>query len=195
MRKLIRVVVIFIWLALALAAVSTAAGCGDSNQGKAQDLLQKADTFMNRLDKGVDTLASDLEALSETIKEGGALTASFLDQTSASLRNEASQVVEQVRQARLETAKVLALKASYDYKEYAALQDEILDNAVTLTKTLSDVFTQLSGVSAALSAGTTPDTTQLSDTASGWVDSFNEIKNKSRALLRKAEKLKEEKDL
>lgn len=195
MRHLVKAIELALCLVLAFAAVSTAAGCGDSNKGKAQDLLKKADTFMNQLDKGVDTLASDLESLSKTIREGSSLTASFLDETSASLRNEASQVVEQVRQARLQTAKVLALEASDDYKKYATLQDEVLDNAITLTKTLSDVFTQLSGVSAALSEGNTPDTTQLSDTTSGWADSFNEIKNKSRALLRKAEKLKEEKDL
>ena len=195
MRRLTKAIGCAMCLTLVAVAIAGLAGCADSEQGKAQDLMQKADTFMNQLDKGVDTLASDLEELSETIKEGSALTASFLDQTSASLRTEASQVVEQVRQARLETKKVLALKASDNYKQYTALQDEFIDNAVTLTKTLSDVFTQLSSVSAALSAGTTPDTAQLSDTASGWVDSFNEIKNKSRALLRKAEELKEEKAL
>lgn len=195
MRRLTKAIGCAMCLTLVAVAIAGLAGCADSEQGKAQDLMHRADTFMNQLDKGVDTLASDLEELSKTIKEGSALTASFLDQTSASLRTEASQVVEQVRQARLETKKVLALKASDDYKQYTALQDEFIDNAVTLTKTLSDVFTQLSSVSAALSAGTTPDTAQLSDTASGWADSFNEIKNKSRALLRKAEKLKEEKDL
>ena len=195
MRHLVKAIELALCLVLAFAAVSTAAGCGDSNKGKAQDLLQKADTFMNQLDKGVDTLASDLESLSISIKEGSSLTASFLDETSASLRSEASQVVEQIRQARLQTKKVLALEASDDYKKYAALQDEILDNSVTLTKTLSDVFTQLSSVSAALASGTAPDSTLLADTASGWIDSFNDIKSESRALLDKAARLKKEKGL
>jgi hypothetical protein len=195
MRKLIKVIALLMCLSLAVAFALSAAGCGDSNQGKAQDLLNKADAFMNQLDKSADSLSSDLKSLSRSIKEGSSLTASFLDQSSASLRNQASQVVDQVRQARLETEKVLALKGADDYKKYASLQDEILDNAVTLTKTLSDVFTQLSAVSTALSSGQAPDTTGLSDTALEWVDSFNQIKNKSRALLQKAEKLKKQKDL
>lgn len=195
MQKLIKVIAMLMCMSLAAVVVATVSGCGDSNQGKAQDLLNKADTFMNQLDKSADSLSSDLESLSKSIKEGSSLTASFLDQSSASLRNQASQVVDQVRQARLETKKVLALKGADDYKKYASLQDEILDNAVTLTKTLSDVFTQLSAVSTALSSGQTPDTTQLSDTALEWVDSFNQIKSKSRALLLKAEKLKKQKEL
>ena len=195
MRKLTGIVVPLTCLMLALAVALVVTGCGNSNQGKAQDLLQKADTFMNGLDKGVDSLSSDLESLSKAIKEGSSLTASFLDQTSASLRSQAGQVVDQVRQARLETKKALALKGADDYKKYASLQDDILDNAVTLTKTLSDVFTQLSAVSTALSSGQAPDTAQLSDTATEWVDSFDQIKRRSRALLEKAARLKKEKDL
>ena len=182
-------------LALALGIMVSAFGCGDSDNSRAQDLLQKADTFMNGLDKGVDKLSTDLDSLSEAIKQGSSLTAAFLDATASSLKTQAQQVVAEVQQASGEIKKVLALKGSDDYRKYAGLQDEVLNNAITLTRTLSDVFTQLSSVSAALASGTATDSTLLADTASGWIDSFNDIKSESRALLDKAARLKKEKGL
>lgn len=172
-------------------ALAFATGCG-TPKSSTREILEKADRFVNSVDSNVDQLSTDVKALARSIKEGTAITVAMLQQTYDAMKGEAEKVVDSVRSAQLEIKKIVSQGGAAALDRSADIHNEILDNAVALTDTLGDVFTQLSSAMKALSSGTPPDTSGLSRTAEDWVASFEQIKDRSRALVEEARKLERE---
>jgi uncharacterized phage infection (PIP) family protein YhgE len=175
---------------LALCTVLLAPGCGSRTKNSAQEILEKADRFVNSVDSDVDKLSTDVKALARSIKEGTAITAGMVEQT-----YQAQKVVDDVRVARQEIKDIISGTASGGYQKYLGIQNEMLDSAASLTETLGDVFSQLSAAADSLSAGKAPEVTALSRTAEDWLQSFDDIREKVRGLVDEARRLKQERDL
>jgi ElaB/YqjD/DUF883 family membrane-anchored ribosome-binding protein len=180
---------------LALCTVLLAPGCGSRTKNSAQEILEKADHFVNSVDSDVDKLSTDVKALARSIKEGTAITAGMVEQTYGALKSQAQKVVDDVRVARQEIKDIISGTASGGYQKYLGIQNEILDSAASLTETLGDVFSQLAAAADSLSAGKAPEVTALSRTAEDWLQSFDDIREKVRGLVDEARRLKQEGDL
>jgi len=191
MRKSARELVAVCCCAVLLAALFVLSGCG-SGRNSTQQVLDKADRFVNSVDSNVDRLSTDVKALARSIKEGTEITREMLSETYASTKGQAQKVVDSVRSAQAEIKKIVADSGAGGIDRYLDIQNEMLDNAVTLTNTLSDLFGQLSSAAKAMASGGAPDASGLSRTAEEWISSFDRIEENSRALVEKASKLKDE---
>lgn len=174
--------------------LATLAGCGKKNN-QAEGFLDKAEGYLTETDRAINDVSTEFDSLVKNIKEGTSLTVELVEQTYNTVKSQAEKIVDQVKSAQDENRKILEMKGVEGYKRYVDIQNQVLDNAVEMTKILGELFDQLSGVATAIKSGKAPDTSHLAKTAESWRKQFDELVKKGKALEEKAGKIKKEEGL
>ncbi|MHB8895375.1 MAG: hypothetical protein ACYC99_09400 [Candidatus Geothermincolia bacterium] len=195
MARSVRVATCLTLILAVLFACLPVMGCSPAQGNQARDMLDRADRFLGEIDSELGRLSADIEAVADSAREGAFPTADIVRRSYEALKAQAEEVVSRVNSARAETGKIFAMEGVPDYKKCAEIQNEVLDNAITLVKSAGDVLGLLSVAAATLSSGQAADTAQILRAAEGWSSTFDDIRGMSDKLLQDARNLKEEKDL
>ena len=143
MRKALVVAMVVLLTASMLAV----AGCGDTS--KAQEYMKNGDdatieleSYTKKAEKGIDEFLIEL-GVDLTISD----TSAF--ETAVDTANEQiDNLIAEAKKGKAEYEKILDLEGVDDYKEYANLRINALDNTVTVLEGLQDLLNQLVKASA-----------------------------------------------
>lgn len=175
-------------LALGLIVTAPFAGCGQP-EPKPQTVFDKIDYFVNRVDVELGRLSGTVNTLLTDIQQGVELTEDLLRDTLDELETQATKVAEQLDAAVGQISEAAARKGTSDYRKLVEIQEEILDNATTLTETVADIAAQITSAIETVKTGRAPDTTKLSVSLEAWTAKFKEIERGTQELIDRAKNL------
>lgn len=189
-RAVLKVTLALLILVVLLLS-SMPAGCG-REKSTAEKVADSVDRFLDRVDTAVSKASRTFDSLARNLKEGGQLTEALIETTLDTLKAEGRKISELVKSAREEITGAASIKGTSGYRKYVEIQNQILDQAASLSKMVADATKQLTDAGDALLKGSAPDTSRLSRAAEEWSRNFDRIQKDIDSLLDQARSLKED---
>jgi len=191
-KFLIRLVASAVLTALLFSSL-TLVGC--KKKEKPKGLFDKANEVITKIDETTKDISQEIQDFASSLKAGTQLTITLVEEMYTSLKENTENIISNVKDARQEIERIASSEDDPDYKKYAEIQEEILDNAVAITKTISDLFDQLSAASQSLKSGKAVDSSSIAKTAEDLSKELDNLRAQGARLKEKATKFKEEKGL
>ncbi|MBU4193757.1 MAG: hypothetical protein L6427_12555 [Actinomycetia bacterium] len=182
--------------ALALATVAT--GC-DTATTEAREFMEQGDVILSGLGLKIDSMFEGLWGLSKEIAEGKIASGSRYESAAVFVSADNDEYKRQLDNAKGEFEKILKLDGMDDYAEYAQLRLDSIENAYRFSDALSATLDDISGVVVRIESGELAGgeaiATELDQVLLVLQEKDKEISAEAAALLGKAGKLKEDKEL
>lgn len=168
-------------------------GCG--KREKPKGLFEKANEVITKIDKTTRDVSQEVEDLAASLRAGTELTITLVEEIYDRLKEQTGNIISDVKDAREEIEKIAKSEDLPEYRKYAEIQEEILDNAVAITSTMSALFDQLSAASETLKSGKAADSSSIAKTAEDLARELERLRAQGERLREKARKFKEERGL
>ncbi len=178
---------------LLLFSLFTSTGC--RKKEKPKGVFDRANEVIAQIDSTTKDISREIANLASSLRAGTQLTIALVEEIYDRLKEQTENIISDVKDAREEIDKITKSENLPEYRKYAQIQEEILDNAVAITNTLSALFDQLSAASETLKTGKAADTSSIAKTAEDLVSELNRLRAQGERLREKAKKFKQEKGL
>lgn len=170
------------------STLALAVGCGGDTK-KAKQYIDKAESILDELREDEEKLQQYLTKLFNDLATEQVTSSARAEELALELQEVSARLLEESQRARVEFEKVQGLEGVDDYKEYAGLRIEAIDDMTEFLGLASGYLAYLEKTLAAAEAGQPVDQQQVKREASSFMEQVMVLQTELEETRKKIEEM------
>jgi Sec-independent protein translocase protein TatA len=164
--------------------------------GKAKEFMKKADAALKKVEKQAEDVSSSLSDLGNEMQAGNIASSQAYNASADKIKSDISDIKDEAETAKGEYEDIKGLgEGVQDYKEYADLRIEEIDNGLELLGLEEEFIDYTGSFLSSIEAGTQVNTDEYMSKLQEYVEDLTALGTKLSTASEKADALKEDKNL